>query len=94
MRALTIAVLCGCLLMSGCKRQEVNSLSVFEYKSSDDACMIALKTSGNFIPWVGEAVILTGVFVGVAMYTTFVAAVDGFPDRPRARKQPDRDVNR
>jgi len=51
-----IVLLCGLLLMSGCRRQEVNDYSVFKYSAGDDVCDMSLKTAGNFIPWIGEGV--------------------------------------
>jgi hypothetical protein len=62
MRALAIAVLCGCLLMSGCRRQEVNDYSVFKYSAGDDICEMSLKTAGNVIPWLGEGVVYTSFY--------------------------------
>lgn len=58
MRFLTVGLLCGALLMSGCTRQQVNEVSVFEYRSGDDAGMLVLKTAGNIFPWVGEFLVL------------------------------------
>jgi len=58
MRLLTIGLLCGALLMSGCSRQQVNEVSVFEYEAGDEVPMMVLKTSGNVIPWVVGFVVL------------------------------------
>ena len=74
MRLLAIGLLSGALLTSGCTRQEVNEYSVFEYRSSDDTCDVALKTSGNLLPWVGEGVVLGVYVLGVAGYAAIVAA--------------------
>ena len=52
MRALTTGVLCGVLLISGCTRQEINSVSSIQYQESDEAGEIVLKTAGNIPPWV------------------------------------------
>jgi hypothetical protein len=57
MRVLASGLLCGCLLMSGCTRQQVNSVSVFDYEKADEAGDVALKTMGNLVPWVGGAVL-------------------------------------
>jgi len=59
MRIFMAGVLCGCLLLSGCSRQKVNEVSVFEYESGDDALMTTLKTSGNVVPWIVEFVCLS-----------------------------------
>jgi uncharacterized membrane protein YccF (DUF307 family) len=56
-RVLTIGLLCGVLLMSGCRRQEVNDYSVFKYGAGDDVCEMSLKTAGNVLPWMGEGVV-------------------------------------
>jgi len=74
MRVLTVGVLCGCLLLSGCSRQKVNEVSVFEYKSGDDALMTALKTSGNVVPWVAGFVFLVIVAAPGAALQAAVAA--------------------
>ena len=58
MRVLTIGVLCGVLLMSGCTRQQVNSYSVFEYEAGDNALQVMLKSTGNLLPWVGGIAVL------------------------------------
>jgi hypothetical protein len=52
MKVFAAGVLCACLFLSGCSRQQVNQVSVFEYEASDDALMMSLKTSGNIVPWV------------------------------------------
>ena len=58
MRVLTVGVLCGCLFLSGCTRQQMNEVSVIEYEAGDDAALMALKTAGNFVPWIGEFVVI------------------------------------
>jgi len=58
MRVFTIGLLCGVLLMSGCTRQQVNEVSVIEYDAGDDAAMMALKTAGNVVPWMGEFLVI------------------------------------
>jgi hypothetical protein len=56
MKLLAAGVLCACLFLSGCTRNEVNRYSMFEYAASDDVLMMSLKTSGNVVPWVLGAV--------------------------------------
>ena len=58
MRVLTVGVLCGVLLLSGCTRRQVNEVSVFEYEAGDNAFLVMLKTTGNIVPWVGGVAVL------------------------------------
>ena len=43
------------LFLSGCTYRQVNDVSVFKYRQSDDASRVVLKTAGNIVPWTLQA---------------------------------------
>jgi hypothetical protein len=71
---LAVAALCICLLTAGCRYQELNSMSLFEYEPEDEPAVTAAKTVGNVVPWIAVAAFYTA---GALAY-----AVTGGGERP------------
>lgn len=68
-----IALVCGCLLLSGCARNDVNRVSVFQYEPGDSKGEIALKTAGNVVPWIGMTAVALA-FSGVVLVVMAAAS--------------------
>ena len=56
------------LLFSGCRYQEVNRVSLFKYRRTDDTGTTILKTAGNLLPWTAEAACFLAAIGTVAGY--------------------------
>lgn len=64
MKVGALATLCGCLILSGCTRSEVNEVAPVKYTSGDNPAEIALKTTANvMIAVVAVPVVAAGMFI-------------------------------
>jgi hypothetical protein len=70
-----IAFVCGCLLLSGCARNDINKMSVFQYEAGDSKTRIALKTAGNIVPWIGFTAV--GLAMGGVVLAVMVVGQSG-----------------
>ena len=91
MRVLTVGLLCGLLLISGCTRQQVNQYSVIAYDEGDEAETVALKTAGNLVPWAAEIVACVASTVIGAATEKFGSSREFFPGwgtKPKGKAGP------
>jgi outer membrane lipoprotein SlyB len=81
-------VIASMLPLSSCTYQQVNDVSLFKYRKSDDVADVAMKTAGNIVPWTLEAA-AAGVVVGTVgavilgfLYLQSQAGQSGPPPSP------------
>jgi hypothetical protein len=69
-------LLACCLSLSGCTYQQVNEVSLFKYRRSDDASRVALKTAGNLVPWTFQAAVAGAWYTTVGAFYVGVAYLE------------------